>query len=144
MFSIIVVNIWRGVPFFAISLLAGLQTISPDLNEAAAIDGATPRAQFWRITVPHLSPIIFFNLVVGVIGAFQEFDRAYVVTTGANYGPGDSLLTPVYYLFANGFSYFKMGYASAIAWVIFSVVLLLTLVQLRVAKRWVHYEGERE
>lgn len=121
--------------------LAGLQGISPSLYEAARIDGAKGWAQFRHITLPMLSPYIFFNLIMGTIGALQEFDRVYVLGGGTGgAGPLDSMMLPVLYLFNNAFRYFKMGYASAIAWVVFVVILALALLQLWAQKYWVHYE----
>jgi ABC-type sugar transport system permease subunit len=96
--------------------------------------------QFWSITVPQLSPLIFFNMVMAGIGFLQYFDGVYVATKGEGTGPNDALLVPVYYLFQNAFNYFKLGYASALAWVIFLVVMVITGVQFFVGKRWVHYE----
>jgi multiple sugar transport system permease protein len=125
--------------------LAGLKGVPSTLYEAAAIDGASPRQQFWSVTFPMLTPIIFFNAVMGFIGAMQEFDRMYVMKPSAEgpVGPDNSLLTPVFQLFQNGFAFFKMGYASSLAWMIFAIIVLLTLFQWRLAPRWVHYEGER-
>jgi multiple sugar transport system permease protein len=138
MLSIIIVNIWRGVPFFAISLLAGLQTISPELHEAAAIDGANFWQRFRHITLPMLSPVIFYSVIVGIIGSFQVFNAAFVMTQG---GPGNATLFYVLYLYRKAWESLAMGYASALAWVLFVIVLILTLVQFRLASRWVYYEG---
>ncbi len=141
--SLILMGVW-GAGGGMILWLAGLKGIPGTLYEAAAIDGATPRQQFFAVTLPQLSPVIFFNAVMGVIGSLQEFDRVYVMRTPeGNPGPADSLLVPVYHLFVNGFNYFKMGYASALAWVIFALILALTLAQFVLAPRWVHYEAER-
>ena len=124
--------------------LAGLKGVPRTLYEAAEIDGATPWRQFWGVTLPQLSPIVFFNVVMGFIAAVQEFDRVYIMKPADGpVGPGDSLLVPVFHLFVNGFNYFKMGYASALAWAIFAVILLLTLLQFKLAPRWVHYEVDR-
>jgi multiple sugar transport system permease protein len=120
--------------------LAGLKGIPSQLYEAANIDGASPMKQFWNITVPQLSPLIFFQTVIGGIGVLQTFDSVYVAVRGENSGPNDSLLVPVYYLFQHAFYYFKLGYASAIAWLIFLIALAITAVQFIVAKKWVHYE----
>jgi multiple sugar transport system permease protein len=125
--------------------LAALKGVPNELYEAAAVDGAKPRHQFFAITMPQLSPVFLFSLVIGVIGSLQEFDRVYVLNPSErSAGPGDSMLTPVYHLFQNGFGYFRMGYASALAWLLFAVILLLTLIQLKLAPRWVHYEAEPE
>lgn len=122
--------------------LAGLKGIPNELYEASAIDGASPWSQFWTVTLPQLSPLVFFNVVTGFIGALQVFDPVYVVTGGYGTGPNDSLLVPAYQLFNNAFGYFRMGYASALAWVIFYVVMTITAVQFVVGKRFVHYEVE--
>jgi multiple sugar transport system permease protein len=116
--------------------LAGLQGIPKQLYEAASIDGAGPIRQFFKITLPMLTPYMFFGFVTGIIGVFQIFAQALVLTKG---GPADSTLFYVYYLFNNAFRYFKMGYASAQAWVLFVIILVLTLIQWRMSKRWVHY-----
>ena len=136
-------GIW-GAGSGMILWLAGLKGVSPSLYEASDIDGATPWKQFWSVTFPMLSPIIFFNTVMGFIGAMQEFDRQYIMRPSADgpIGPDDSMLTPVYHLFQNGFTFFKMGYASALAWMIFSIILVITFVQFRLAPRWVHNEVE--
>jgi multiple sugar transport system permease protein len=141
--ALIVMGLW-GAGSGMILWLAGLKGVPKTLYEASEIDGASPRQQFLSITLPQLSPIIFFNLVVGFIGALQEFDRVYMFRgNGETTGPGDSLLTPSYYLFQNAFAYFKMGYASALAWALFLIILLLTLIQFRLAPKWVHYEADK-
>jgi len=116
--------------------LAGLQSIPKQYYEAASIDGAGKIRQFFSVTLPMLTPYIFFTFVTGIIGVFQIFAQALVLTRG---GPADSTLFYVYYLFNNAFRYFKMGYASAQAWILFIIVMILTLIQWRMAKRWVHY-----
>jgi len=138
--SLIIMGMW-GAGSGMLLWLAGLKGVPQQLYEAASIDGATPSKQLWSITLPQLSPIIFFNVVVGFIGAIQEFDRPYVLLNGEN-SPSDSLLMPVMHLFNNGFRYFKMGYASALAWVIFLVIVVLTFIQFKMARRWVHYEAD--
>ncbi len=140
--SLILMGLW-GAGSGMILWLAGLKGVPTTLYEAASIDGASPNQQFWSVTLPQLSPIVFFNTVMGFIGSLQTFDSIYVVTQGLGAGPSDSLLMPVYHLFTNGFNYFKMGYASALAWVIFIIILALTLFQFKLAPRWVHYEAEK-
>lgn len=141
--SLIMMGMW-GAGSGMILWLAGLKGIPTSLYEASQIDGANPKQQFWKVTLPMLSPIVFFNMVMGFIGALQEFDRVYIMRpSGGSVGPNDALLVPVYHLFRNGFDYFKMGYASAIAWVIFAIILILTLIQLKLAPRWVHVEVEK-
>ncbi len=142
--ALIIMGLW-GAGSGMILWLAGLKGVSPSLYEAASLDGAAPKQQFWSITFPQLSPIIFFNTVMGFIGAMQEFDRMYIMKP-SNDGPvgaDDSMLTPVFLLFRNGFAFFKMGYASALAWMIFGIILILTFAQFRLAPRWVHYEAEK-
>lgn len=140
--SLIVMGLW-GAGSGMILWLAGLKGVPAQLYEAAAIDGATPWRQFWAVTLPQLSSIVFFNTVMGFIGALQQFEGVYVMTNGQSSGPADSLLMPVYYLFNNGFKYFKMGYASSLAWVIFIIILIITGIQFLLAPKWVHYEVEK-
>lgn len=141
--GLIVQGLW-GAGGGMILWLAGLQGIPTSLYEAARIDGAKGWAQFRHITLPMLSPYIFFQLIMGTIHALQEFDRVYVLSGGTGSGgPLDSMMVPVLYLFNNAFRFFKMGYASAIAWVIFVIILALTLGQLWAQKYWVHYEAEK-
>ncbi len=142
--ALVVMGVW-GAGGSMVLWLAGLKGVPSSLYEASSLDGASPGKQFWSITVPQLSPIIFFNMVMGFIGAMQEFDRAYVMKPSGEgpVGPDDSMLTPVYHLFTNGFGYFKMGYASSLAWMIFAIILVLTFTQFRLSKRWVHYEADK-
>lgn len=136
--ALIIMNLW-GAGGSMIVWLAGLKGIPRHLYEAAEIDGAGRLRSFWSITLPMLSPYIFFNLIMGLIGTFQIFTQAYVMTQG---GPIDSTLFFAFYLFNNAFRFFRMGYASALAWVLFAIVLALTLIQMRLAPRWVHYESD--
>jgi multiple sugar transport system permease protein len=144
--GLILQGLW-GAGAGMILWLAGLQGVPTHLYEAADLDGAGWWAKFRHVTLPMLSPYIFFNLIMGTIGALQEFDRVYVLSGGdpsRPMGPVDSLLTPVVYLFKNAFQYFKMGYASALAWILFILILVLTLIQLKLAPRWVYYEAEQK
>lgn len=136
--ALILMGLW-GIGSQMIIFLAGLQGIPQVLYEAASIDGANEWRRFWSITLPMLSPTIFFNLVIGIIGSFQVFTTAYIATQG---GPQNATLFYVLYLWRNGFDYFKMGYASALAWVLLIIILLLTLLQFRLARRLVYYESE--
>jgi multiple sugar transport system permease protein len=117
--------------------LAGLKNIPKQLYEAADIDGANWWAKLINITLPMLTPTIFFNSVMGIIGSFQIFTQAYIMTQG---GPVDSTLFYVYYLFNNAFAYFKMGYACSMAWILFIIILIFTLIQFRLSRYWVYYE----
>lgn len=139
--ALIVQGVW-GAGGGMVLWLAGLKGVPTSLYEAASIDGANGNRQFWSITFPMLSPIIFFNLVTGFIGAMQEFDRVYVMRPSLDgpIGPDDSMLTPAFHLFNNGFAYFKMGYASALAWMIFGLVMIVTFIQWKLKDRWVHTE----
>jgi len=138
--ALVLMGLW-GAGSGMIIWLAGLQDIPQHLYESAEIDGATGWHKFRHVTLPMLSPTIFFNLIMGTIGALQTFEGIYVMTNGAG-GPVDATLVPVLYLFNNAFRFFKMGYASALAWLLFWIVLALTLVQIKLAPRWVHYEGK--
>ena len=119
--------------------LAGLKGISPSLYEAARVDGASRWRQLWHVTIPQLTPYIFFNLILGIIATLQIFSQAFIMTRG---GPANSTLFYVYHLFNHAFRYGKMGYASALAWVLFVIIFLLTVVQLKLSKRWVYYEKD--
>jgi ABC-type sugar transport system permease subunit/ABC-type glycerol-3-phosphate transport system substrate-binding protein len=136
--AIILMGLWSAGSGMII-WLAGLKGIPQHLYEAAEIDGAGPWRRFFHVTLPMLSPYIFFNLIMGIIGTMQIFTQAYIMTEG---GPDDSTLFYAYYLFNNAFRYFKMGYASALAWILFLIILALTLLQLKMAPRWVHYEAD--
>jgi multiple sugar transport system permease protein len=118
--------------------LAGLQSIPPALYEAASIDGAGPWRRFLNVTVPMLSPYILFNAIIGVIATMQIFQEAFIMTPQAQ--PVDSTLFYAYNLFKQAFQFFRMGYASALAWILFLIVLALTLLQLWASRHWVHYE----
>jgi multiple sugar transport system permease protein len=138
--SFIIMSLWTiGAPM--VIYLAGLQGIPKHLYEAAEIDGAGAWTKFTHITIPMISPIIFFNAVMGVIGSFQIFTPAYVMTNG---GPANASLFFGLYLYNNAFKYFKMGYASALAWLMFAIILVLTLLVIRSSPYWVYYESKGE
>lgn len=134
--GIILMSLW-GIGSWIIIYLAGLQGVPEQLYEAAEIDGASKLQSFFYITVPLMTPTIFFTLVTGLIGAFQVFTQAYIMTNG---GPVNSTLFYALYLFRNAFNYLKMGYASSMAWILFLIILSLTILQFTLAKRWVFYE----
>lgn len=134
--SLALMSIW-GMGNTMVIFLAGLQGVPAQYYEAADIDGATAFRKWLHITVPMMSPIIFFNLVMGIIGTFQVFSQAYVMTQG---GPNNSSLFMVYYLFIQAFEYGRMGYASAIAWVLFVIVIIFTIIVFRSSPYWVYYE----
>ena len=133
----ILMSLW-GVGGGMIIFLAGLQGIPSHLYESADIDGAGHWSKFWNITLPMLTPVIFFSLTMGFIGSFQIFSQAYVMS---GRGVDNSTLYYVLYLFDQAFRYFRMGYASAMAWVLFVIILIVTLVQFKLARRWVFYGG---
>jgi multiple sugar transport system permease protein len=120
--------------------LAGLKSVPASLYEAATLDGAGPLRRFFAVTVPMLSPLLFYNLIMSIIGSFQVFTQAKVMTNG---GPDNATLFYVLYLYNQAFESHNMGYASALAWILFIVVLLLTLVVFQVSKKYVYYEGLR-
>ena len=137
MSAVIISGLW-GIGAGVIIFLAALQSVSEDLYEAAELDGAGIVGRFWHVTVPMLSPVILYNLLIGMIGALQIFARIYVMTQGGpNYGSYFYNL----YLYDNAFSYFKLGLASAQAWILFLIILLLTIIALRSSGRWVYYSG---
>lgn len=136
--SLIFMSLW-GVGAGAIIYLAGLQGIPTDLYEAAQVDGAQGWSRFWNITLPMMTPVLFFQLVTGFINALQVFTQAFIMTNG---GPNNATLFYLLYLYQNAFQYFRMGYGSALAWVLFLYILILTLVVYRTSDIWVYYEGE--
>jgi multiple sugar transport system permease protein len=137
--SLILINLWTVGGSRMLIFLAGLQGVPEELYEAAALDGASAWIRLLHVTLPMISPVIFFNFLLGIIGSFQVFTPAYVITNG---GPADSTLVYVLYVYRNAFQYFRMGYASAMAWVMLLVLLGFAWMQLRLMQRWVYYEGE--
>jgi multiple sugar transport system permease protein len=134
--SLIMLALW-GLGGAIVIYLAGLQDVPIELYEAADIDGAGWWTRFWNVTLPMLSPVILYNVVVGIIAAMQTFAQIYILTAG---GPADSTLMYAYYLYISAFQFFKMGYASAMAWILFVLIASVTFVQWRLQKRWVFYE----
>jgi multiple sugar transport system permease protein len=139
--SLVLMGLW-GLGSAMLVFLAGLQGIDPVLYEAAEIDGAGLWTRFWRITLPMLTPVIFFNLIISIIGSFQIFTSAFVATDGKG-SPNNATLFYVLYIYRQGWQFARMGYASALAWVLFVLVLVLTVVQFKMAGRWVYYETGR-
>jgi multiple sugar transport system permease protein len=137
--AVILMSLWT-VGGNMVIYLAGLQDVPEELLEAAELDGAGRVRRFWSITLPQISPVVFFNVVTGLIGAMQVFTQGFVVKQAGG-GPGDSLLFYVYYLYQNGFQFFRMGYASALAWILLLMILLLTALVFRGSAFWVHYES---
>ena len=136
--SLVLIAAW-GVGQAIIVNLAGLQDISPTYYEAAEVDGANGFQKIRHITIPLLTPVIFYNLVMGIINALQTFTLPYSLTGGEG-TPVNSLTFYVMYLYSNGFGYMKMGYASAMAWILFVIILVLTLIVVRSSKHWVQYQ----
>jgi multiple sugar transport system permease protein len=137
--SFIILSLWTSGASRMIIFLAGLQTVPRDLLEACELDGGGALQRFRHVTLPMISPVLLFNLVLTTIGAFQVFTSPYVMTGG---GPANASLFYVLYLYRNAFQYMQMGYASALAWVLFLILLVFTLAQFRIMRDWVYYEGE--
>ncbi|WP_240548514.1 carbohydrate ABC transporter permease [Paenibacillus lignilyticus] len=138
--SLVIMSIW-GAGGGMIIYLAGLQGIPTELYEAAEIDGCSKWKKLWKITIPMMTSVIFFNLIIGMISAFQTFTEAYVITNG---GPDNATLFYAMYLYQNAFKFFKMGYASALAWVLFLIILFMTLLLFATSRRWVYYASGEE
>lgn len=133
--SIALMSVWKGLGYNMVILLAGLQQIPPHLYEAATLDGAGRVGRFIHVTLPMLSPTLFFVLVITTISAFQIFEQTYVLTQG---GPANSTLTLSYYVYQNAFQFFRMGYAAALAYVLFALTALVAALQFRLQRRWVY------
>lgn len=136
--ALIIMSFW-SIGGQMVILLAGLKGIPETLYEAASIDGANWWSRFWQVTLPLLTPALFFNLIIAIIGAFQVFTQAFIMTDG---GPNYATLFYLLYLYRAAFENFRMGYASAMAWVLFVIVLIFTFIQFRLSDRWVFYEGD--
>lgn len=138
-YTLIVLNIWQfGAPM--VIFLAGLRQIPSDLYDSAAVDGASRMRIFFRITIPLLSPVIFFNLVLRIVQAFQAFAPAYIISNGSG-GPLDSTLFYTLYIYQEGFVNFRMGYASALAWFLLVTIMAITAINFALSKYWVYYEN---
>src|SRR5258707_10300608 len=137
-YTLVALAVWQfGSPM--IIFLAGLRQIPRDVYEAAAIDGVTPWQRFSRITLPLLTPVLFFNLVVQTIDAFKAFTPAFIISAGTG-GPIDATLFYTLYLYQEAFAYFRMGYASALAWILVVIIALFTAFSFLTARYWVHYD----
>ena len=136
--AFILMSLW-GVGGSMIIFLAGLQGVPQELYDAAEVDGAGRLRQFQHVTWPLLTPVIFFNLIIGIIASFQTFTNSYVITEG---GPANATLFYVLYLYNNGFKFFRMGKAATMAWILFVIILALTILVLRSSRVWVFYETE--
>lgn len=136
--SLILMSTW-GVGNAAVIFLAGLQGVPGHLYEAVEVDGGGALRKFWHVTLPSMTPTIFFNVIMGMIGTLQVFDQAYVMTNG---GPNNATLFYIFYLYRKAFSEAQMGYAAALAWVLFLIIMALTALVFRSSRFWVYYEGE--
>lgn len=136
--SLVIMSLWQGLGYNIVVLTAGLNGINPSILEASKLDGATGFRRFFQVVFPILSPTFFFCTVMTVIGAFKVFAQPFFLTKG---GPGESTNTIVLALYRNGFSFDKLGYASALAWILFVIVMLLTALQFSQQKRWVNYDS---
>jgi multiple sugar transport system permease protein len=137
LFSIVILSVWRWVGYYAVIILAGLQGVPRELYEAATVDGANRWQSFYKITLPLISPAIFFVVTTGIIASFQVFEQMYIMTEG---GPQDSTISIAMFLYEQGFLFLRMGYASAVAWVLFFLIFMVTMLNWNVRKRWV-FEG---
>jgi multiple sugar transport system permease protein len=135
--SVILLRVWKNVGYNVVLFLAGLQAIPEQVYESANLDGASPWQTFWKITLPMVTPTLFFVLTITLINAFQVFDSIYLLTQG---GPEHSTDVMVYWMFKNAFEFYKIGPASAIAYILFLVILILTVIQWQMRKRWVLHE----
>ncbi len=138
--ALVIMSLWHAGGSMLI-YLAGLQNIPHHLYEVAEIDGAGRVRQFINITLPMLTPTIFFNLIMSIIGSFQVFTQSYLMTNG---GPNNATLFYVLYLFRKAFQHFEMGYASALAWILFAIIMFFTAIILRSSRLWVYYESEKK
>jgi multiple sugar transport system permease protein len=142
---LVLVAVWKGVGYIMVIFLAGLQNVPQELYEAADMDGAGAVKKFFHITMPMISGTTFLVLILSTISTFQAFEQIYVMTGGsvdatAAGGPNNASLLLMVYLYREGFSFLHMGYASAIAWVLFIILFVFTLIQVKLQKRWVYYE----
>lgn len=135
--ALIILSVWKTFGYNMVLFLAGLQGIPEQLYDAAKVDGASGWQRFRDVTLPMLSPTLFFVVVISIIGSFQVFDQALIMTNG---GPGTATTTMVLYIYNEGFQAYHMGYASAIAWALFAIVFAFTVFQFQIQKRWVTYD----
>jgi multiple sugar transport system permease protein len=136
--AVVIVSLWAGVGYNTVLFNAALDMVPQSYLEAARIDGASAWDRFWKIRLPLISPTLFFGSVMTAITSLQVFDQIYALTRG---GPGNATNTLGYAIFQRGFQNFQMGYASAIAWVMFALIMVLTLVQFWLQRKWVHYDN---
>lgn len=137
--GIVVASIWKDMGFFALIILGGLQAINPNYYEAAHMDGANFWRRFTRITLPLLTPVLFFVMIICLINSFQLFPQVMIMTTDA--GPYGSTQAMVERIYKYAFKYFKMGYAASFSWILFVIIFIFTIIQLKLQKKWVHYDA---
>ena len=136
--AIIIMSVWKGFGTNMLIFLAGLQGVPRELYEAADMDGAGGWSKFRNVTMPLLTPTIFFNLVLAIIGALKVFTTAWVATGG---GPSYATWFFALHIYTIAFQYFHLGYASTLAWILAAILLVFTFIQVRTSRRWVHYES---
>ena len=136
--AIVLASVWKDMGFYGLFLLSGLKAIDTGYYEAAQMDGAGKVRQFFSITLPLLTPSIFFCVIMALINAFQLFPQVQIMTES---GPNGATQVMVERIYTYGFKYFRMGYAAAYSWLLFVIIFVLTLVQMKLQKRWVYYES---
>lgn len=138
MFGIVLASVWKDMGFYGLIFLGGLKNINPIYYEAAQLDGAGRMQRFWKITLPMLTPMVFFVLIISLINSFMLFPQVMIMT---NAGPAGATQVIVERIYKYGFSYYKMGYASALSWLLFLIVFLFTYLQQKLQKKWVNYDA---
>lgn len=136
--AIVLVSVWKDMGFFGLILLSGIIAIDKTYYEAASIDGAGGWKKFTKVTIPLLTPSIFYVLIVGMINAFQLFPQIMIMTDG---GPNGATQVMVERIFKYGFRYYRMGYAAAFSWILFAIIMVFTAIQMKGQERWVHYDS---
>lgn len=136
--AIVLVSVWKDMGFFGLILLSGMIGIDKGYYEAASLDGAGPWARFWRITLPLMTPAIFYVLIVSLINAFQLFPQIMIMTDG---GPNGATQVMVERIYKYGFRYYRMGYAAAFSWILFVIIMVCTFIQMKGQERWVNYDS---
>lgn len=136
--AIVIASVWKDMGYFGLMLLAGLQGINREYYEAASIDGAGRVKKFFKITLPLLSPTLFFVLIISMINSFQIFPQVVIMTPDG--GPGGSTMVMVERIYKYGFKYYQMGMASSISWILFIIIMVLTFIQLKLQNKWVNYD----
>jgi len=134
--AMVIMNVWKSMGYNMVLFLAGLQNIPDSLYEVSEIDGASGIKKFFNITLPLISPTTFFVFIITIISSFQVFEQTYILTKG---GPANSTLTLSYYIYQNAFLYLRMGYSSALSYILFGIIFIITLLQFKYQKKWVHY-----